>query len=292
MIGFARLDGTSELAKLQMKANPMTREVPALVSQAFDFASKLHHGQTRKGTQIPYLSHLMAVASLVMEYGGTEQQVIAALLHDSLEDQADHFPGGEEALREAICVTFSSEVLNLVTACTNAGKTGTWRDRKQSYLDHLALIKPDAHLIVCADKLHNARCILRDLRSLGDGIWDRFSGDKNDVLWYYRSLADILCGRMATDLEKEFEETVAAIESFKPMPSDASNHTVETMLELDTSPVRLEGNIIARLAKVPGGVCAERWDGQSWVKSGASPVEVSWKGVKLSPKELIDLGII
>lgn len=168
-------------------------EFAAPFERALSLATRLHRDQTRKGTNIPYLSHLLAVAGLVMEHGGNRDQAIAALLHDSIEDQAHSFPGGADALRGAIKEQFGANVLALVESCTNTAPEGvSWRERKQQYLDHLSDLTPEAHLIVCADKLHNARCILSDLKKHGCDVWGRFNASQEDVLWYYNMLSDTL----------------------------------------------------------------------------------------------------
>lgn len=143
---------------------------------ALSFAADLHSNQCRKATKIPYLSHLLAVASLVMEDGGEEEEVIAALLHDAIEDQGDTFPGGREGLRDRIRRDFGERVLEIVNACTDdeghiKGKASTpqaeavaWKRRKDEYIAHLQNVNDPAVLRVsCADKLHNARCVLADL---------------------------------------------------------------------------------------------------------------------------------
>jgi (p)ppGpp synthase/HD superfamily hydrolase len=160
--------------------------------RALVFANRLHASQTRKGTDIPYISHLMAVASLVLEHGGDRDQAIAALLHDSIEDQGGEYPGSVGALRKKISSEFGERVLEIVEACTDADTVPKppWRDRKEQYLRHLESVPSYVLLVSCADKLHNARAIVSDLRSLGDHVFSRFTAGKEGTLWYYRSLAD------------------------------------------------------------------------------------------------------
>jgi (p)ppGpp synthase/HD superfamily hydrolase len=160
--------------------------------RALQFATRLHAAQSRKGTQIPYISHLIAVASLVLEHGGDRDQAIAGLLHDSIEDQADEYPGGVHALRKMISSEFGERVLEIVEACTDADTVPKppWRDRKEQYLRHLESVPSYVLLVSCADKLHNARAIVSDLRSLGDELFGRFTAGKEGTLWYYRSLAN------------------------------------------------------------------------------------------------------
>ena len=156
---------------------------------AFQLASGLHHSQCRKGTEIPYISHLMSVAALVLEAGGDEDQAIAALLHDAMEDQ-----GGPPTL-ETIRRLFGDRVAEIVKECSDSESEDPenklpWHQRKQAYLAKLTNASPDALLVSAADKLHNARAILADYRRLNDGIWKRFNKEasKQDHLDYYRKL--------------------------------------------------------------------------------------------------------
>lgn len=156
--------------------------------EAFEYAAALHSTQKRKGSDIPYISHLMAVCSMVLEQGGDEDQAIAALLHDAVEDQ-----GGQHTLRE-IQRRFGERVARMVEACTDADTDPKppWRLRKEKYLRHLQSASPEVMPIILADKIHNARSILRDYRLLGDKVWNRFKGGKEGTLWYYRALAAML----------------------------------------------------------------------------------------------------
>jgi GTP pyrophosphokinase len=152
--------------------------------EALVLAARLHRTQRRKSTEVPYVTHLLAVASLVGEAGGSEDEVIAALLHDAVEDQ-----GGRETLDE-IRARFGEHVADTVDACTDAYEVPKppWRDRKERYVAHLAAASASARLVSCADKLHNARSIVSDLRVDGEDTWPRFRGGKEGTLWYYRSL--------------------------------------------------------------------------------------------------------
>ncbi len=155
---------------------------------ALVYASRLHAAQVRKGTRIPYVSHLLGVASLVLEAGGDEDQAIAALLHDAIEDQ----PRGGKTTKE-IHRKFGSRVLEIVVACTDATShpKRPWMERKREYVARARTHSPEARLVSVADKLHNTRAILADYRQIGDRVWDRFSASRDEVLWYYRSLADV-----------------------------------------------------------------------------------------------------
>lgn len=187
-------------------------------SEALCYCAELHHGQTRKATPVPYVSHLLAVASLVLEHGGDEDEAIAALLHDAIEDQAEHH-GGAVALRAEITARFGPGVTAIVDACTDAEVVPKppWRERKERYVQHLRENgSPAVHRVSCADKLHNARAILLDYRTLGDTLWDRFNvSDPEQHLWYYRSLVAAYrdAGRAPAGLVAELERTVRELES-------------------------------------------------------------------------------
>jgi (p)ppGpp synthase/HD superfamily hydrolase len=159
--------------------------------QALGFAAELHREQRRKGTAIPYMSHLLGVTANVLDYGGSEDQAIAALLHDAVEDQQHKF-GGARALKQHIEERFGAEVRRIVEGCTDAEvePKPPWHARKQAYIAHLAEMDAAVALVSCCDKLHNARSILADLRIIGGAIYDRFTGGRDGTLWYYRSLAD------------------------------------------------------------------------------------------------------
>jgi (p)ppGpp synthase/HD superfamily hydrolase len=159
--------------------------------EALVYATRLHAAQRRKGTDILYVSHLLAVASLVLEAGGNEDEAIAALLHDGPEDQ-----GGLETLAE-IRARFGDRVGDIVAACSDTfeAEKPAWKARKQAYLDHLRDAAPAVLLVSCADKLHNARAILADYRRHGETLWDRFNGGRDDILWYYAELARIFDAR-------------------------------------------------------------------------------------------------
>ena len=137
-------------------------------------ATQLHASQKRKGTSIPYVPHLLAVSSLVLEHCGNENQAIATLLHDALEDQ-----GGLSTL-DKIRDDFGDVVADIIDHCTDAYEDPKpeWRIRKEEFVASIAEKPLDAALVSCADKLHNARAILNDLRSLGDELWGRFTGGK------------------------------------------------------------------------------------------------------------------
>lgn len=184
--------------------------------EALAFTSRLHCSQKRKGTEIPYMSHLLAVSALVLEHGGTEDLAIAALLHDSIEDQGQSYPGGREALRQKIKELFGESVLEVVNGCTDddgfmkSDRSSGWRDRKLAYLQHLETASSKVKLVSCADKLHNARCILSDYRRQGDLIWARFRTKKaSDQVWLYSEYCKRYAGDpidLAVELYRTVEE--------------------------------------------------------------------------------------
>ena len=161
-------------------ANPLSDRF----NEALVYAATLHREQARKGTQIAYLSHLLAVASLVIENGGTEDQAIAALLHDAIEDQ------GGAATGEEIRKRFGDGVFRIVKGCTDAEviPKPPWRARKEAYIAHVSEAPTVVKVVSAADKLHNARAILADYRDLGEKLWGRFNGGREGTLWYYRDL--------------------------------------------------------------------------------------------------------
>ena len=184
--------------------------------RALLYATHVHGGQVRKGTSTPYVAHLLAVAATVLEYGGDEDLAIAALLHDSAEDQ------GGGARLEDVRNRFGARVARIVEACsdslanTSAGESKPhWRERKEAYIAHLQDADEDILRVSLADKVHNARAILRDLRKpeVGKGIWDRFSQPRQKTLWYYRSLADTFCRVLPGQLAEELREIVSVLEA-------------------------------------------------------------------------------
>jgi GTP pyrophosphokinase len=181
-----------------------------MLTRAFAYAAALHGEQRRKGTNIPYLSHLLAVAALVLEHGGTETQTVAALLHDAVED---HPRGG--TTRREIQEEFGAEVLAIVEACTDADRhpKPPWKERKERYIAHVAEISSPARLVALADKVHNARAILRDFQTLGDALWNRFNASKAEVLWYYGALADIFLRVDGSPLAHELYRVVTELEA-------------------------------------------------------------------------------
>lgn len=176
--------------------------------QAIGYAVRLHAGQKRKGTQIPYIAHLLGVASLVLEDGGDEDEAIAALLHDAVEDQ-----GGKHT-REEIRRRFGERVAEIVDGCTDTDRIPKppWRDRKEQYIKHLQQATPAVRRVSLADKLNNARAILRDFRECGNTLWERFTGGKEGTLWYYRALVEVFRETGSGPMVGELDRVVTELE--------------------------------------------------------------------------------
>ena len=175
--------------------------------EALSYSYDLHRNQTRKGTLIPYTSHLMTVSSLIMEHGGDQEQAIAGLLHDAVEDQ-----GGQNTLNE-IRKKFGDKVANIVSDCTDAWEEPKppWKARKLDYLQSLPKKPKSSILVSLADKTHNAESILFDKIEIGDAIWDRFTPPYEETKWYYRSLSNIFLDKIPGKLA---ERLVRAVNKF------------------------------------------------------------------------------
>lgn len=182
---------------------------------ALAYAARLHRHQVRKGAGIPYVSHLLAVAAIALEHGADEDVAIAALLHDAVEDQ-----GGAPTL-EAIRTRYGERVARLVAAASDTDVTPKppWRARKEAYIAHVREAEPDALLVSASDKLHNARALLLDYRTQGEGLWSRFSAGREEILWYYRGLVDAFRanGHCPPALLAELERTVDALAGLVPI---------------------------------------------------------------------------
>lgn len=176
---------------------------------AFVFAAEKHSGQTRKASTIPYIAHLMGVASLALEFGGDEDLAIAALLHDVVEDC-----GGAPMLKE-VKRRFGSRVAKIVDGCTDSDSDPKppWRERKETYIRHLKNADADTRLVSAADKLNNVRSILSDYREVGESIWARFNGGREGTLWYYRALVDKFKKNKPNRLIRELELAVLELEA-------------------------------------------------------------------------------
>ena len=176
----SRSDASAHVSQWSMALSP--RFVDAVA-----YAAAVHAQQVRKQTTIPYISHLLGVSSLALEYGADEDEAIAALLHDAVED---HGPSHIAIIREK----FGERVLEIVLGCTDAEgePKPPWRERKQRYLAHLEHASASIHLVSACDKLHNLRSIVRDYRASGEALWPRFKAGRDGVVWYYEQLAERL----------------------------------------------------------------------------------------------------
>jgi len=174
--------------------------------EALGLAAAAFRDRRRKGTEIPYVAHLLQVAVWVAEGGGDEEQLIAAVLHDYLED----IEGSSAA---ELRTRFGERVTRLVEALsdTTVRPKPPWRERKERYLAHLRAAPAEVKLISACDKLHNARSILRDLGLVGDEVWARFSATKGDTLWYYREVAGALAHEFDHPVVREVDEAVRAL---------------------------------------------------------------------------------
>lgn len=192
----------------QHVSNQSPPQLSARFEAALTFAARLHRDQVRKGTAIPYVSHLLAVASIVLEHGGDEDEAIAALLHDAIEDQ-----GGAET-REKIRAQFGDRVVSIVDGCTDAEvmPKPPWRERKETFLASLAGAPDSVRLVAAADKLHNARAVLADYRRLGESLWGRFNSGKEGTLWYYRTAVEQLRRYGAPELAEELDRVISELE--------------------------------------------------------------------------------
>lgn len=196
----------------------MTTHKWSKIALAFDFAAREHQHQIRKSTDIPYISHLMSVSALVFENGGNEDQAIAGLLHDVIEDAEPSSIIPE--IRSEIDRLFGSKVLEIVEACTDGepdetGLKPPWKPRKEAYILSLESKSDEVLLVSCCDKLHNARAILSDLKSVGISVFDRFTPSKEETIWYYTSLSSLFLNKLKNKngetAARELVDTVAEI---------------------------------------------------------------------------------
>ena len=192
--------------------------------EALVYAAELHADQVRKGTSIPYVSHLLSVAALVIEDGGSEDEAVAALLHDAVEDQ-----GGKPTLQK-IRLRFGQGVADIVEACSDADTLPKppWRERKERYIAHLQHADDSVLRVALADKLHNARAIVLDYRTLGEELWTRFNASRDDILWYYRSALAVLGTRLSSPLVGELARTVDELEGLIAAETSAGVATTTT----------------------------------------------------------------
>lgn len=164
--------------------------------QALHYAVLVHAHQERKGSGTPYIAHLLGVTSIALENGGSEDEAIAALLHDAGEDA-----GGDA-------------VADIVQGCTDAVTIPKppWRKRKEDYIAHVPAASASTRLVSASDKLYNARAILADFRQVSDEVWTRFKGGKDGTLWYYRSLITAFRQAGNSPLIDELDRVVTELE--------------------------------------------------------------------------------
>ena len=198
-----------------MSEQTSTPKLTDQFSKALVYAEMKHHNQVRKGGDIPYVGHLLSVAGLVINDGGSEAQAIAALLHDAVEDA-----GGPETLEE-IRANFGEDVARIVEECSDTDEEPKppWHERKRKYIDHLADVGADTLLVSVADKLDNARSMLRDYHTYGPSLWQRFTvKDPHDHLWYYGELLNAYRSRgntswMVDELGRVVDELKRLVEA-------------------------------------------------------------------------------
>jgi len=180
----------------------------ARFEEALTIAARLHAAQKKKGSDIPYVAHLLGVAAIALHYGANEDEAIAALLHDAVEDQ------GGAATREEVRRLFGEAVAAIVDGCTDTDLTPKppWRKRKEDYLIHIRTAPAPVRLVSASDKLDNARAIRADYRVIGEALWQRFKGGREGTLWYYRSLVRALREAGPSELVEELDRVVSEIE--------------------------------------------------------------------------------
>lgn len=180
-------------------------------AEALAMANELHGDQVRKGTKVPYVSHLLIVAGTVLQNGGDEDEAVAALLHDTVEDC------GGKPVMEKIRQRFGDKIADLVDGCTETDirPKPPWRERKERYIENIKSANPSVRLISCADKLHNATSILFDYRRVGEKVWDRFNAGKSDSLWFYTSMVDAL--RAAGETRPILNDLEIAVKNLKEL---------------------------------------------------------------------------
>ena len=190
------------------------------IARALALAVKAHHGQHRKGTSIPYIAHPLAVAAIALEHGADEEQAMAALLHDAVED-------GGAVYAQEIRAQFGDRVANIVLGCTDgvpdaSGTKEDWKPRKQRYVAHLLEAPEDVLLVSGSDKLHNARSIVEDLLRVGPVVFDRFTAKRDETLWYYESLSSVFLQR-GTPIAQALADTVARMKELAKSTNIACN---------------------------------------------------------------------
>lgn len=179
-------------------------------AEALSFALEVHAGHRRKGTEVPYASHLLQVSGKILEHGGDVDQAIAGLLHDAIED-SDHVSF------DVLLSRFGADVAAIVSDCTDtlpgdtSRKKSPWRARKERYLGQLRATRPRSLLVAACDKSHNVSNLVNDLRVHGPGTLERFSAGAEEQLWYFESVCAVVAGRIPEGLERELSDRVAEL---------------------------------------------------------------------------------
>ena len=181
-------------------------KLTARFDDALLYASRTHAGQRRKDKRVPYLAHLLGAANIVMTFGASEDEAIAALLHDAIEDQG--------IAHAELAARFGTRVANIVRGCSDCEEREKppWRERKERFVGRLAKASRSVRLVCAADKLDNARALLAEYRAHGDAIWKKFNGGRDGTLWYYRTVVDSLRAREHTPLVAELDATISELE--------------------------------------------------------------------------------
>jgi (p)ppGpp synthase/HD superfamily hydrolase len=176
--------------------------------KALVYATRIHRNQVRKKTGIPYIAHILGVASIALEYGANEKEAIGALLHDAVEDC-----GGAKRLHD-IERRFGKAVAKIVDGCTDTDQTPKppWLQRKKAYVAHVGHAPQAVQIVSASDKLHNVRATLMAYRQVGEKVWDRFKGGKEGTLWYYRTLVNSFTGQRVRPLVQELNRAVSQLE--------------------------------------------------------------------------------
>jgi (p)ppGpp synthase/HD superfamily hydrolase len=185
-----------------------TTKLTERFENALVYANRLHAQQIRKATGVPYISHLLSVTALVLEDGGDEDEAIAALLHDAVEDQ------GGKAIRTEIYRLFGEQVGAIVDGCTEFDSEikPPWRERKERYLEQLRQGTPSVRRVALADKLHNARSLLVDYRHQGENIWSVFSVGKDGMFWFYHTLLTLYRETESSPMVEELARVMVELE--------------------------------------------------------------------------------
>ena len=271
-------DWTKRNGDSSMKAAAAKSKTAAALTSRFldavQFAFAAHSEQTRKGSDTPYIGHLLHVASNVIDAGGTEELAVAALLHDAVEDQ-----GGVKMLT-AIREKFGDRVAQIVEACSDSvdgEKRPPWRERKEAYIERLSSADADVRLVSAADKLSNARAIVSDLRTIGERLWDRFNAPKDDQLWYYRAIVFALQDAQSDErVTKVLNELVDVVRQMRELSGglDSQELLTEAAFYAGASDYR-RAIQSARMALVAGATSSQLAEGLEIIERCVDKLEGS-----------------